>query len=774
MDVQPLTSERLPTLPKLDKNQFIHSYIQGQRAHAKSYAEEGQTLASSWDIHSTPNKPSAAVSNGPHNVGFSTPILTARIPRASEEGPKKEMVPSKSVDNQSARANKTQPKPKAKKNPEKTIRIQNSLSKNLDVDADSEDHAARLLERRERKRIKRAIVRPKDSSDPDPASPQDNAKSKKQAKTKGKKTKNPAGFALMHGFTATNVGKNRLTLKPPSNVGVFKKGKASFKTKIKQKLKGRQNKPFSEFGFLNATQKTPEQAVSESSSTSSSDSSATQAEEINEHPKKKAVSQKSRQAKSFHSLTQSSQPASVVAAPQKRSRVESEIWDIESRASEKRKSKIQKMCSVNEAGASYIQGTVVMDARIPAWCDRLDTATRDSVVEVTRNTVGVPDAIVIPSSPSLRPSQSASQVGQLVKKPGPAEEASRYFSVQQAVNSPIKPISYPDRDPEPVEAHQHIPPPTEPSDSVDLDRPPLPTTRFVVPSRNRAFAKHFLSVQNARSQSQDPYFYSCDAVVTESVLEQIHYACPPATEHDPDEFTLRYSATDGPLHSALGEAQLSNYADQSSADWDTHAVNRVLDTWDGPCDDEELDEFTVHDNPVEHPEYVDLVGDGDGDGDYVGCLEEDWQVDAEFKVGVYCENDAFMDEVGASDSKACVEAWEDAAANSVYWDESCDDGHQSMVWDDTNDFMEAAQNGQRSIDSSPQYSVISCDSEDVVVDCGISAYHPRFAQGRALLLGFPIHKDRDGELCVPVPPHFSHAELDVVRSLRGHWLPQRL
>jgi hypothetical protein len=29
---------------------------------------------------------------------------------------------------------------------------------------------------------------------------------------KEKKTKVPAGFALLHGFTATNVGKNRLTV----------------------------------------------------------------------------------------------------------------------------------------------------------------------------------------------------------------------------------------------------------------------------------------------------------------------------------------------------------------------------------------------------------------------------------------------------------------------------------------------------------------------------------------------------------------------------------
>jgi hypothetical protein len=111
-----------------------------------------------------------------------------------------------------------------------------------------------LLERRERKRIKRAIVQPKEPSEHGTASSNGDPKQRKRTKAKGKKSKVPSGFALMHGFTATNVGKNRLTvnvidcpyhinlngskLKPPSNVGVFKKGKASFNAKIKPKPKG--------------------------------------------------------------------------------------------------------------------------------------------------------------------------------------------------------------------------------------------------------------------------------------------------------------------------------------------------------------------------------------------------------------------------------------------------------------------------------------------------------------------------------------------------------
>jgi hypothetical protein len=65
-----------------------------------------------------------------------------------------------------------------------------------------------LTERRERKRAKRAIVQPKEL-----AVTEDNDDNKKTDKSKkDKKSKIPAGFALMHGFSATNVGKNRLTV----------------------------------------------------------------------------------------------------------------------------------------------------------------------------------------------------------------------------------------------------------------------------------------------------------------------------------------------------------------------------------------------------------------------------------------------------------------------------------------------------------------------------------------------------------------------------------
>ncbi|KAJ6599137.1 hypothetical protein DFH09DRAFT_26190 [Mycena vulgaris] len=787
MDLQPLTSERLPTLPKLDKKQFIDSYLHGQRAHAKFHAEEGRSLASLWDLHSTPNK-STAVSSGARHIGFGTPILKARIPRtAIEEKSKKEIAPSKS---EAARADKTEPNPKPKHDPDKTATTQNCLTRKRGADLDSdEDQAGRLLERRERKRVKRAIVQPKEASEHDTTSSHDNGKSKKRTKPKGKKIKVPSGFALMHGFTATNVGTNRLTLKPPSNVGVFKKGKASFKTKIKQKLKGHQRKHFSELGFLNANKKALEHAASESSSASGNESSV---EEIIE-PKKKTTAQKSRQAKSSRILSsnQVSELSEASAPQQRRVAAESEIWDIESRASEKRRSRMQKTCSMDEADTSYIQGTVVIDARIPAWGNRPGTATRThSVIEVTQIAVDVPGAAAIPSSPSLRPSQSASQIGQLVIKPSHAKEASRYFPAQQQqqpTNRPITPTSPLARDPEPVENCRDTQPPNQVLDSGDLGCLPLPTPRFVVPTRNRIFAQHFLSVQGVRPESQDPYFYPSDAVVPGAAFEDSqhleYYACatvtfPESPETEPEELPL-YSDDDEPLHPAYGKPQLDNHVGHSSLGWDTNTMNPILDeTWIDVYDYEELDESLVqYENPLGHPGpgYMEPVGDGD----CIGYLEDDWQVGAGSDSGVlydHCETGAFMDILNEGEDpdhapNPAFGAWEDAAANSVYLDDFFEDGRELT---DANNFMDEAPNGQRSVGSSPKVTPVTDDSEDIISDCSdaISAYHPHFAQGRALLLGLPIHEPTDRVLCAA--PHFSHAELDVVKVLRDHWLPQRL
>jgi hypothetical protein len=71
-----------------------------------------------------------------------------------------------------------------------------------------------MTERRERKRVKRAIVQPDNpGSDHDDDCIISQGKTTKKAKgRKGKKQALISGLALMHGFSATNIGKTRLTV----------------------------------------------------------------------------------------------------------------------------------------------------------------------------------------------------------------------------------------------------------------------------------------------------------------------------------------------------------------------------------------------------------------------------------------------------------------------------------------------------------------------------------------------------------------------------------
>lgn len=101
------------------------------------------------------------------------------------------------------------------------LRIQNTLLVCVAVDALALSHDINhigLAERRERRRTKRAIVAPKVPIDA--ACDEENGSTgvapKTTKATKGKRKKSTslaAGLALMHGFTAKNIGRNRLTVR---------------------------------------------------------------------------------------------------------------------------------------------------------------------------------------------------------------------------------------------------------------------------------------------------------------------------------------------------------------------------------------------------------------------------------------------------------------------------------------------------------------------------------------------------------------------------------
>lgn len=73
-----------------------------------------------------------------------------------------------------------------------------------------------LADRKERKRLKRAIVRSPGVLSPFADNQKEDEPLQNPPAAKAKKKKPapvPAGLALMHGFSSTNVGKNRLTVR---------------------------------------------------------------------------------------------------------------------------------------------------------------------------------------------------------------------------------------------------------------------------------------------------------------------------------------------------------------------------------------------------------------------------------------------------------------------------------------------------------------------------------------------------------------------------------
>jgi hypothetical protein len=76
----------------------------------------------------------------------------------------------------------------------------------------SEHFCKGLDERRERKRVKRDIVKPGTNTTVHISPPASERGNKKVARKRGKHHLGTASLALLHGFSATNVGKNRLTV----------------------------------------------------------------------------------------------------------------------------------------------------------------------------------------------------------------------------------------------------------------------------------------------------------------------------------------------------------------------------------------------------------------------------------------------------------------------------------------------------------------------------------------------------------------------------------
>ncbi|KAI0028071.1 hypothetical protein K488DRAFT_90123 [Vararia minispora EC-137] len=316
-----LDPENLRTLPSLRDR--VKDFITFQARHANAYAEQGRRECAQWSSDaqpgvSTPPRKQAVLVNA-----FDTPIVKPRVPLP--DSPRAKPMPearrrsfggggavtSAVADAHHGETAETNEVKRGKRRRGDVARAEKAwagvkkargsrsvqMEKRRKMPTSSEvDHAGRLADRRERKRARKAIgAPPKRHTPPSSAIERENGRDddtsvasepiRKKTKLKARNAEKyakpkrmSAGLALMYGFSSTSVGSNRLTIQPPTQHGLFRRGRASVKTKVVSKsVSGLTSKLFSEDTFLNKTDKelvkrhaTPPAPSSSSSYTSSS------------------------------------------------------------------------------------------------------------------------------------------------------------------------------------------------------------------------------------------------------------------------------------------------------------------------------------------------------------------------------------------------------------------------------------------------------------------------------------------------------------------------
>ena len=235
-----LTLDHLATLPKRDKDYSISSFVQEQQRFSKQYLYEGQRVVQSWNYSEPISPPAASPKNDPL-LGFGTPVLRARLDLVSTRVSRPNGTGhNKTTRGQESSKENERPSGHGAKLPDTDKQKEGSQKKyfskagkkrskeyHLRSNSDNESVQRQLTtfiriisylhslilgraDRRQRKKTKRDIMDPESSGDSDnEAKPSDTCKNRKQTKRQSKLRQE---FALMHGFSSTNVGKNRLTV----------------------------------------------------------------------------------------------------------------------------------------------------------------------------------------------------------------------------------------------------------------------------------------------------------------------------------------------------------------------------------------------------------------------------------------------------------------------------------------------------------------------------------------------------------------------------------
>ncbi|KAL1760019.1 hypothetical protein FB107DRAFT_270415 [Schizophyllum commune] len=784
---------------KADKNIFLTSFLREQRENARTYAAQGQLEMKAWKDHTTPSQHqdtssnlhvlrSPAMSKTLSRIGFDTPVLKPRNRHKVQDTQRSDISPSlplaKSVKKTAyavdhppspASQSKSQPRnrhplsPKAQKSLKALTKP--ALKKRVACDDHSdEDQVARLEERRERKRAKRAIVNPEKADIVvEPGTSYSEAKGKKaKGKGKGKREKGsektPAAYALMHGFVATNVGKNRLTMKTPVPVGVFSKGKASEKTRIKDtSAVMRTRNTFSEGLFLQGTRKKEPTSKKRHRTPSTSSSSST--------------TSPSRSRARRHWENESVHGKETLPSPMKdeAGRCVSEVWDIESEASEE--SKIR---------------TLILDTGLRGW----NVLASPQTPPAGSRSKGAPtsphsaDDLNVRSSPSLRPSQSASQCAWngMARLPAArsAMSRSKYFTQAKAVGDDAAPTvndiageaaetpaawHYTEMPPPP----RPVPAERRPRDRAHRTREPTPPVYGAAPSKDPPLEDTLPGALS--NELEEPR----ESVLDDGSFVTHNYFSECLALSDGCMNGLPVQATDlcGDLLLAA-EVNLGVLnGDATALGWDIDCV--ALCTEDGEATASEADALEAAEHPGENfidgafDAFLDRNGlDHADDLDIYPCGEGSGEVDS-FVAGAFDYLTTVApdhDLVHFADGHFAAEGYE----SSADYEEGCAvdlpaprDGYYSDV-DYTDCGDDWASAGEWSDDSGGSLWI----GQDPEVDSELNGDEHSFslhafAEGKALLMGVP----NTSEVLSVAHGRVSQAEADVARSLHDHWTPYR-
>ncbi|KAK0206487.1 hypothetical protein DFS33DRAFT_592979 [Desarmillaria ectypa] len=752
-----LVASQLSRIPKINKSIFISSYIKDQKSHIKAYASQG---------HAASPHSSLAPLTQKELGGFDTPILKPRVPQLPkshiefpQQKPRKPPPVTNTTDKHAKKPSKSQPKPDSSK---KQVYSSSSRKRKAAEVSDTEQQA-RLKERRERRQAKRAVIRDKESDARSEISDKDPIGCK--GKQKKKKNKMPPGLALMHGFSATNIGKNRLTTQLPPMLGVFGRGKASKKAKISAKRTDFRAIQFSEELFLNRPTNSKPMHSARCHSSSPSDNDTDDIRSFKSSPTEKHRNRKKDQK---HATRRQKKDTALkieeLSAPEedsdaevpslnfsrKKKALEPEIWDIE-------KSDFVLPSKSHSPASSPAKVSVVLDARCLHWAsnsskvkDNQHHVSSSPVMSVSKSPLAQVDHNF--SSPSLGPSQPASQQERYrhpVALPA-VFVPSKYFPSASAPivpSAPLKinvepaenPVAYAytlgsdpqsvvvgcailddmiDNAPRDVNLHQyHIPPVLKhhvTSEIIDGDQEQDNLTMDV-----DGCDEHFLEGDTWRDSREYPVHYRFHH--TGNAPDLGKYATDldlnyQQTLHDDAAFRIEDKGFE------MNDVTMDPFVTQGSAGQNHYC----MDIYDHADDEEYWDDghneelFAVFDGDNQHPpnlcESYDISGNGHLDG---------FASDFPSFDNVYVEN-----EVGKMDENLAFQA-----------------------------------------QAPPELMASAETSMDDVDDDSLGDAH-NFLEGRELLCGFSEVFSL-GFAKIERGPTAS-AEAQVAKTLRDHWLPQRL